>query len=190
MHRFAAIAVLLLALAGCASLGVSGGSPLRAIDFAGDDVASLLLAFDMPEVLEPMAEGPAVRFDVAAGGETRHLRAVLVPADADELAGTLPPPRDGRLYYLFGFTDADKAAIRSAQSWAKSWPAGQGDGLSIALEPRFCASEPVDAKKVRFSVLVALPGSAALKPLAQDQPLGPVLDAIGATLPVCEGHSG
>jgi hypothetical protein len=190
MLRFVWVALALVGLSGCASLGVSSGSTLRAIDFASDDVASLLLAFDMPETLEPMEEGPAISFDVTAGGESRHLRAVLTPADAEELAGTLPPPRDGRLYYLFGFSDADKAAIRDTQAWAKSLPAGQGGGLSVALEPRFCAIEEVDPAKVRFTVLVALPGSGSLKPLAQDQPLGPALQAIGATLPLCEGHSG
>lgn len=190
MSRFAWAVLALMGLSGCASLGTPGGDALRGLDSANDDIAGLLLAFDMPETLEPMPEGPAITFDVAAGSEARHIRAVLVPADAEEIAGSLPPPRDGRLYYFFGFSDADKKTIRDAQAWARTLPQGQGGRFAIGLEPRFCASEEIDANNVRISVLAALPGSGAVQPLAQDVSLGETLSALGATLPPCKGHSG
>jgi hypothetical protein len=191
MLRFAIVAVAGFALAACSSLGVPGGQAVRSIDYANDDVANLLIAFDLPETIEPTPEGPVLNFDVVvAAGEKRSIRAVLVRSDAGELAGTLPPPGDGRVYYLFGFDEAEKTKIRETQAWAKTQPPGQGGGLGITFEPRFCATKAVDPAKVRYSVLVALPGAGSLAPLAKDQPLSAALTATGATLPVCEGHSG
>ena len=191
MLRFGLAILALAVLAACSTLGVPERSAVRSLDYANDDIASLLIAFDLPETIEPMAEGPALRIDVdAAESGRRTLRAVLVRSDAGELAGTLPPPGDGRNYYLFGFSDADGTAIRETQAWAKSLPPGQGGGLAITLEPRFCASEAVDANRIRFSVQLALPGSASLAPLIRDQSLAAALEAAGATLPICEGHSG
>ena len=189
--RFAIVAVAGLALAACSSLSIPGRQALRNLDYVNDDVANLVIAFDLPETIEPMTEGPALRFAVrSASGETRDLRAVLVRSDAGEVAGTLSPPVDGRVYYLFGFDEADKTTVRATQAWAKSQPQGQGGALGITFEPRFCATETLDPTKVRFSVLVALPGSPPLAPLVRDQQLSAALEATGTALPICEGHSG
>jgi hypothetical protein len=192
MLRFAVAGLGLAALAACTSLGgMPGAQALRSLDYANDDVASLLIAFDLPETIEPMAEGPVVVFDARmAGGEVRSLRAELVRSDAGELAGTLPPPGEGRTYYLFGFSEADKAKLRETQAWAKAQPQGQGGTIAVGMEPRFCATGPVDPATVRYSVQIALPGSTGLAPLVKDQPLSRALAATGAVLPVCDGHSG
>jgi hypothetical protein len=191
MLRFVVAGLGLAGLAACASFGISGsGQAIRSIDYTNDDVASLLIAFDLPETIEPMPEGPVLNFDVTAAGEKRTIRAVLVRSDAGELAGTLPPPGDKRVYYLFGFDEADQARIRETQAWAKAQPQGQGGTLGITFEPRFCATEAIDPAKVQYSVLAALPGATALAPLAKDQPLAAALAATGTTLPICAGHSG
>ena len=112
-----------LLLAGCTSLSLDGAAGPRALDYVNDDIAGLVLAFDVPLSLEPVPEASVLSFDVTtpANGE-RHVRAALVRADAGEAAGGLPPPGTDRTYYLFGFSEADKAAIREAQAWARSLP--------------------------------------------------------------------
>jgi hypothetical protein len=189
--RTAVAALALAALAACSSIPIGTASKLRGLDYLNDDVASLLLAFDLPPSLEPAPEGSTLSFDITtpASGE-RHIKATLVIADAADLAGTLPPPAGERNYYLFGFSDTDKAAIREAQAWAKTLPSGN-NALSISLNPRLCRTEPIDPAKTTVSALIALPGTPGLAPLLSNQPLSIVLaNAPIKDVPPCAGHSG
>lgn len=189
--RTAAAAIALAALAACSSIPIGTAAKLRGLDYLNDDVASLLLALDLPPSLEPVQGASTISFDITtpSSGE-RRIKATLVAADADELAGTLPPPSGERNYYLFGFSDPDKQAIREAQAWAKTLPAGS-NALSISLSPRLCRTEPVDPAKTTISALVALPGAPGLAPLLSNQPLASVLaSAPIKDVPPCAGHSG
>lgn len=191
-HRLAALAGAAL-LAGCSSmLGTPPASRDRPVDYLRDDIAGMVLAFDVPRGLEPLEQGSVLRFYLTAlSGAYRHVRATLVRADASDLASSLPPPAPGRTYYLFAFDQADQLALRDAQAWARGLPQGYigKDGLEVTVEPRFCAAEPVDPRDVRYSVLLAMPdGLARLQPLVSGQSLA---EALGARpLPACAGHSG
>lgn len=183
--------VLILLLAACSSIPIGTGDKLRNLDYLSDDIASLLLAFDLPPSLEPTPTGSTLSFDIRtpASGE-KHITATLIPADAGELASTLPPPMDERNYYLFGFSEADKAAIRAAQSWARTLPPG-ANALSISLSPSLCRTEPIDPAKTTLSALIALPGESGLSPLLSNVPLFAVLSqAPIKDVPACAGHSG
>jgi hypothetical protein len=189
--RIIAAAAILAALTACSSIPIGTASKLRGLDYLNDDVASLLLAFDLPPSLEPAQGASTISFDITtpASGE-RHIKATLVPADAEDLAGTLPPPTGERNYYLFGFSDPDKQAIREAQAWAKTLPTGN-NALSISLSPKLCRTEPIDPTKTTVSALVALPGTPGLAPLLSNQPLSTVLaSAPIKDVPPCAGHSG
>lgn len=181
----------LLALLGCSSLPGPANGALRQLDYANDDLAAMLLVFDLPDGLEPLPRGMVVTFKVEtpARGE-RQVRAVLAEADAEAVIGALPPPADRRSYYVFGFAPADQAALRAAQAWARSLtPAG--NQFSVAMSPGFCRSEPVDPEALRVSVLLVGPGATRLAPLAGNQPLKTMLAAAGqGDLPACAGHSG
>lgn len=187
----AAAALALAALAACSSIPIGPASKLRGLDYLNDDVASLLLAFDLPPSLEPVQGASTISFDITtpANGE-RRIKATLIAADAGDLAGTLPPPSGERNYYLFGFSDADKQAIREAQAWARTLPAGS-NALSISLSPKLCRTEPLDPAKTMISALVTLPGAPGLAPLLSNQPLSSVLaSAPIKDVPPCAGHSG
>ncbi|WP_439600893.1 hypothetical protein [Devosia sp.] len=189
--RIAVAGVALAALAACSSIPIGTASKLRGLDYLNDDVANLLLALDLPPSLEPVQGASTISFDITtpSSGE-RRIKATLIAADADDLAGTLPPPSGERNYYLFGFSDADKQAIRETQAWAKTLPAGN-NALSISLSPRLCRTEPVDPAKTTISALVALPGAPGLAPLLSNQPLSSVLaSAPIKDVPPCAGHSG
>lgn len=189
--RFVVAAIAVAALAACSSLPLGTASKLRGLDYLNDDVASLLLAFDLPPSLEPVQGGSTLSFDITtpSGGE-RHIKATLVAADADDLAGTLPPPTGDRNYYLFGFSEADRQVIREAQAWGKTLPPGSG-ALSISLAPGLCRTETIDPARTTFSALVALPGINGLAPLLSSQPLSTILaNAAIKEVPPCAGHSG
>lgn len=181
----------LAALAACTSLSLDTAAPIRALDYLDDDLAEIVLAFDLPETIEPAPEGSVLRFDVStpANGE-RHVKAALLRAEAGEVAGSLPPPAAERTYYLFGFSEADKAGLREAQAWARTLPQTSGNSLSVNLLPRFCRTAAVDPAQVRVSVLVALPGATSLAPLVNGESLAALLAQAGnADLPACAGHS-
>ena len=193
IRRTTRIAAILaaFALTACSSIPIGTASRPRGLDYLSDDIASLLLAFDLPLSLEPVPGASTLGFDITtpASGE-RHIKATLVEADAGDLAGTLPPPADNRNYYLFGFSDADKQAIREAQAWAKTLPQGN-NALSISLSPKLCRTEAIDPAKMTVSALIALPGVTGLAPLVSKAPLSAVLaQAPIKDLPNCDGHSG
>lgn len=189
--HIAAAVIGLAALAACSSIPIGTASKLRGLDYLNDDVASLLLAFDLPPSLEPIQGASTISFDITtpASGE-RRITATLVAADAGDLAGTLPPPSGERNYYLFGFSDPDKQAIREAQAWARTLPTGN-NALSISLSPKLCRTEPIEPGKTMVSALIALPGTPGLAPLLSNQPISSVLaSAPIKDVPPCAGHSG
>lgn len=185
------VLALLMALAACSSIPIGKADRPGGLDALQEDVAAALLALDLPQALEPVAGGSSLSLDItsASGGE-RHVRAVLGPADPGELAGLLPPPADGRSYYLFGLTPADQQAVREAQAWARSLPPGNAQ-VTLGLSPNLCRTDVIDTRKTMVAALVALPGSGRVAPL-----LGPVsLAEVLATAPIkdvpaCAGHSG
>lgn len=187
--RVLIILLLALGLAACASFGPSLDTARpRTLDYMRDDLASLLVAFDLPRGLAPVPNASTLSLDVVIAGQgERHIKALLTEADADDVAGSLVPPGTGRAYYLFGFTEADKAAIREAQAWARSLPGGlAGNSLSITLAPRLCAGAGVDPSSSTISVLVALPGQSGLAPLIDRQRLADTTAAAGGgPLPAC-----
>lgn len=182
-------AVAVLGLAGCSSIPVGMGERQNGLDGLNDDLAGALLALDLPQALEPVPGGTTLSLDITGTGE-RHVTAVLDTADPGDLAGLLPLPADGRSYYLFGFAPADQQAIREAQGWARTLPAGSTE-LTLGLSPGLCRTDGIDAQKTLVSALVALPGSGRVAPL-----LGPVsLATVLATASIkeiapCAGHSG
>lgn len=179
-----------VALAGCSSLSMPTAAKLRAVDYLNDDIASLLIAFDLPVGIEPIADGSTMSFTVTSGtgGGARVIAVLTRAADADAASG-LPPPGGDRIYYLFGFSDADKAALRAAQATARALPPGN-NSIIVDMGPRFCARVPTDLAKVRFSVLIALPGSTGLEPLINGESLQAVLAPSGQTaLPPCARRS-
>ena len=186
--------VAMLAAAACSSLSMPTAAKFRALDYLNDDIAGLLLAFDVPETLEPVPDASGFSFTVSVPGQgERKVTAVLTRGDAGEAAGTLPPPEDGRTYYLFGFSEADKAKLREAQAWARGIAqTGVAPNTPvISISPRFCRSGEVDAASTKVSVLVALPGNVALEPLVQRESLASLLASTGGgVLPACTGHSG
>jgi len=181
----AALAVTAL-LAGCtaSSVNTTTAAKVSAIDYANDDVGSMLIAFDVPLTLEPVPNGSTMTFNVG----DRTLTAVLARADLDEVAGTLPPPDSDRTYYLFGFSEADKARIMSMQHDAKVLPVAS---MTVGLSPLFCRTEEIDPAKVKFSVLLALPGSnGKMESLIKNSTLKDALTAPEKDVPLCEGNSG
>jgi hypothetical protein len=189
--RMVAAVLVAAGMAGCSSLSMPTAAKLKALDYLNDDLGSLILAVDVPETLEPMPGGSTLSFVVSVPGKgERKVEAVLEPGDASEVAGTLPPPGNERTYYLFGFSDADKARLREAQAWAKEIAqTGVAPNTPvIAITPRFCRSDVIDVAATKVSVLIALPGSPALEPLLQGQSLAALPG--GLDLPACAGHSG
>jgi hypothetical protein len=189
--RVMAAVLLAAGVAGCSSLAMPNAAKLRALDYLNDDLGRLVLAVDVPETLEPIQGASSFSLTVSVPGKgERKVEAVLEPGDASEVTGTLPPPGNGRTYYLFGFSDADKARLREAQAWARGIAeTGVAPNTPVmAITPRFCRSDTVDTVATKVSVLVALPGSPALEPLLQGQSLAALPG--GANLPACAGHSG
>lgn len=181
---------VVLAVAACSSIPIGTGERQRNLDTLNDDIASLLLAFDLPPSLEPAPEGSTFSFDITTTSGERHVKATLIRGDASEAAAVLPPPAGERNYYLFAFSDADKAAIREAQAWARTLPPGTNTP-SISLAPRLCRTEAIDPARTTVSALIALPGTPGLSPLINNVPLTAVLAAAPIKdVPPCPGHSG
>jgi hypothetical protein len=185
--RFLVAAVLAMALTACTSFVPETGAKIRALDYLNDDIAAMIVALDLPAGIAPVPEASTLHFDfVSPTAGEKHVAAALALTDPGELAGTLPPPGNGRAYYLLGFSEGDKSALRDAQAWARALPAGSvntGAKLPISVAPRFCATEVVDVSRATYSVLVALPGTARLEPLVLGQPIAATLE--GGVLAAC-----
>lgn len=187
MRTLFAIA-LSLALAACSTVGLNSPSANGSLDPLRDDVGSLLIAFDLPRGLGPNnVAGQLFTFDVAQGGPTEHLRLQLVPADADLAAGHLPPPADGRAYYLYSLDPAARAQIQAAQASAnaRGVPA---TSAQIGVVPHLCSSGPVDQNVTTVSIFATLPGRTGPLPFMNHETLANVLQMPGSTqLAVCKG---
>lgn len=189
MRNLIAAFAVATALAGCTASNVNTTTAARvsAIDYANDDVGSMLIAFDVPLTLEPVPNGSTMVFNLG----DRTLTAVLARADLDDIAGTLPPPDADRTYYLFGFSAADKERIKSMQHDAQVL-ATDTTTLTVGLSPSFCRTEEIDLAKTKFSVLLALPGSGGkMESLIKNSTLEAALaTAPVKELPLCAGTSG
>jgi hypothetical protein len=171
-----------LLLAACSTLGLPT-APATSLDPLRDDVASLLIAFDLPRGLGPAA-GSLFTFDVANGGPGEHLRLTPLQADVDEVPANLPPPGAGRAYYLFAFTETDKFAIRAAQASAQARGA-TARSVTIGMVPKLCTAGTLDPNFTTLSVLAVLPGRSPL-PFIDAQPLSALLQQPGSTqMPPC-----
>lgn len=172
------------ALAGCASLNFTTANALRAVDVFSDDIASLVLAIDLPDTLAPIAEGSTVTVEAKtpASGE-RRIEAVLVHADTELVVETLPEPGRDRAYYLFGFSDEDKARLREMQEWGRGLGAdfgATGGTVSVSVSPGICRTTDIDPNSTYVSVLIALPGGDRLEPLVNNARLSELLAGTGA----------
>jgi hypothetical protein len=187
----AGVVALLFAVVACSSIPIGMGERQHGLDGLNDDLAGALLALDLPQALEPVAGGTVLSLDItSAGGGERHIKAVLGTGDPGDLAGLLPPPADGRSYYLFGLGTADQAAVREAQAWARTLPPG-GAQVTLGLSPSLCRTDAIDMDRTVVSALVALPGSGRVAPLLGPTSLATVLAAAPIKdVPACAGHSG
>ncbi len=182
---------LLMVLAACTSIPIGSSGRQGGLDGLNDDVAGALLALDLPQALEPVSGGSTLSLDVvAASGGERHVKAALGTADPGELAGLLPPPADGRSYYLFGLAPADQQAVREVQAWARTLAPGDAQ-VTVGLSPSLCRTDAIDMDKTVVSALVALPESGRVAPLLGPVSLATVLaSAPIKDIPPCAGHSG
>ncbi len=176
--RYLVLAAGLL-LAGCTGFDPSTPAALRPLDPLHDDLGTLLVAFDLPRGLGPIQDGQSLSFTVAG---SKPVRVTLAPADADAVAGHLPPPAEGHAYYLFALPAADQATVRAAQASVAG--AAVPPQVTVTVNPRLCAAGTIDPTKLSLSVLAALPGSARIVPLIDRELLA---DMIGPTgrLPAC-----
>lgn len=182
---------LLLALAGCSSLGLHPtGTKPAGLDYLNDDLGAMALAFDLPEALEPLPGASRLDFAVQVPGKGERLvEAMLVPGDAELVAGVLPPPADGRSYYVFGLDEKDASALREAQLWARAQAESGAVPQTpvVSITPRFCATAAMDVAQMPVSVQLVVPGRGAV-PLVDRQDLAGLVGA--DSVPPCTGHSG
>lgn len=183
--RLGALALALL-LTACSSIPIGGTSKLRGLDIASDDVASLLLAFDLPLSLQPSAGTSTLGIDIRSPAGERLIKAVLVRTDPGELAGTLPPPGENRIYHLFALAETDRQAIRDAQAWVRTMAPGSAR-LSVIVSPALCRTEAIDPGRIRISALAALPGATGLAPLLDNVPLARAM--AGRDVQQCDGST-
>ena len=186
MHRFGLLAGLgALLLGGCSSLGglspSSGGAGGPAL--LTTDLGTALFALDVPVSVEPVP--PGLRLVVTVP-QDRGLEAVLVRADAEPVMAALPPPAEGRTYFVYALSEADRAAVAALQARLAAMPA---PAATLSIVPLLCVTPGVDPAKERISVLPVI-GGAALHPIVDAESLASIAARAGAPLPACAGHSG
>ena len=176
-------ALALFLLAACSTISLGTSIDYRAIDFLDDDIASMVMAIDVPVVLVPVpGEIQFILNVVPIKGRPRQVAAYLERADAVDIAEKLPPPAANRGYFLFEFSDADKTAFRKLQAWMRKISSGAGEGrslLSVEMVPRFCALNPIDTAQTTYSVLVALEGRISTQPLIASETIDTLLAKSG-----------
>ena len=177
---------------------VQNGTPLddrhdnlaRAMRRSGREAAMFGYTSSVPDPrgLGPNnAAGQLFTFDVPQGGPTEHLRLLLVPADADLAAGHLPPPAEGRAYYLYTLDGAARAQIQAAQATANA-RAVPGKSVQIGVVPHLCSAGPVDQYATTVSIFATLPGRTGPLPFMNHETLANVLQMPGSTqLAICNG---
>ena len=147
------------ALAACSTMG-NGPDRNRPLNALLDDVASIVIAFDLPRGLGP-APGSLFTFDVANGGPEEHLRLTPLQAHVSDLPAGLPPPRADRAYYFYAFSATDVQAIRDAQISAQLRDAS-AENITLGFIPKLCTAGPVDPNVVTVSVYAVLPARAPM----------------------------
>jgi hypothetical protein len=167
-----------LGLAACSTAGLDTGPTHRSVAPLRDDIAGMLFVFDLPRGLGAPSRASVLTF--AASG-LAPVTALLVEADADAVAASLPPPPAGHAYYFFGLAPADQGTFRAAQAMARAH--ATDSGVSLVVTPHLCRSAGTDVGAAQISVFAALPGPAALLPLIDRRPLAEV--SAGAPLPAC-----
>ena len=167
-----------LIVAACSTVGPGPGPGGYTLDPLRDDIASMLIAFDLPRGLGP-AKGSLFTFDAANGGPAEHLRLTPLQADVDSYPTNLPPPSVDRAYYLFAFSEIDKQAIRNAQLSAQQRGA-TAKNVTLGMIPKLCTAGTVDPNLVTVSVFAILPGRAPL-PFLNRQLLSQLLQQPGST---------
>jgi hypothetical protein len=182
MRRSLRLAILAAAsaLTACSSFGPSAPPTLRALDPLKDDVAGLLIAFDLPRGVGPMPGASVLTYTIPSA---RPIKAALVPADAEDEASQLPPPGNGRAYYFFALPPASQTAIRTAAAGARAANLSSAN-VAVAVAPGLCESAVLDPTRISISVLVAQPAGPRLAPLIDHRVLA---DLVGpaAKLPPC-----
>jgi hypothetical protein len=168
---------LFLLLAACSTIGMPTG-PTGKLDLLRDDLANMVVAFDLPRGLGP-AKGSLFTFDVANGGPAEHLRLTPLQADLYEFPRELPPPGVDRQYYLFAFSEIDKQAIRNAQLSAQQRGATAAN-VTVGMIPKLCTAGTIDPNYLTVSVYAVLPGRGAM-PFLDKQLLSVLLQQPGST---------
>ncbi|MDR3471440.1 MAG: hypothetical protein P4M09_07085 [Devosia sp.] len=188
--RLALVATGLALLAGCDTFGIGFGpaSPTvptgRDIDYASDDLASLVFAVDVPTSLRPLPNKTVATLDASGPKGSKQIKATLVLTDGEAIGGLLPPPASGRTYFFLGFAAKDKTALVALQKWLKSLPVGSAPVTALDVSPRLCETAPLDPAATTFSVLPALPGT-RLTPLVSQDPIASIAASTGGQLPPC-----
>ena len=189
-RSFCALAVL-VALAGCDTLGGIGFGPStpatppgRALDYANDDLASLIFAVDQPPSLRPVPGGSVATLDASGAKGEKHFKGALALADGEAIDRLLPPAAAGRTYVLFGFAAKDKPALRDLQKWLKAQPDGASPVVVLQVMPKLCETAAVDPAATTYSILPALPGTALL-PLVSQAPVGALNSGTAGQFPPC-----
>jgi hypothetical protein len=193
LRRLAGSAVALAAvllLGGCDTFGIGAAAPpapaLRPLDVRTDDLASLIVALDLPPDVQPVENANLADLDISTSSRgARHIKATLVLADGDSVDGGLPPLPRGHTYYLLGFSPKDQAAVAAAQKWLAALPPQAAPVSVFTVTPKLCSRRPVDGTASTFTIEAALPGGPPLLPLRAPTPLvalngGKPLAACGA----------
>lgn len=176
--RLPALAAALL-LSACSSFGPDTPAARRVLDPLRDDLSGVVIAFDLPRGIGAAPGVSALTF-TAPG--VPPLKTVLIDADGDEIAASLPPPANGHAYYFFGLSAADQSALRAAQSAARAANADPAQ-IGVTITPKLCRSGDIDPAAITISVLAALPAGGHLAPLVDHRRL---TDLVGPDpLPAC-----
>lgn len=175
--------MVMIALSACATFNIGAPTPPRPLDVLSDDIAGMVLALDVPDVLQPLPEASIMSFDMDAGiAGALHVQAPLQRAEDVDAAETLPPPRRGRAYYLFAVGEEGRTALRDAQMQARG-QAVPSPVASLNVLPSFCLTEAADPSELSYSVRVVLPSGERVVPLISDQNLEAMLLMTGSPSP-------
>lgn len=154
VFRLFLVFFIVTVLSACSTMGpVRNDSPLNPLL---DDIASIVIAFDLPRGLGP-APGSLFTFDAANGGPAEHLRLTPLQAEIGGLPASLPPPGADRAYYFFALGANDMQAVRDAQLSARQRGATAQD-ITLGFIPKLCTAGPVDPNQITVSIYAVLPG--------------------------------
>ena len=174
-----------LVLSACSSF-TPGAAPapgkLRPLDLVNDDLAGLIIVFDVPVALSAIPTEARFTLNYVSPTGERQVASILDRGDAGSVMSVLPAPTDGRTYFIFAFSAADRSRLEAAQAFART---AASIAPSLRLSPEFCSNDPVDAAKTTVTVLVVAPGQVGIDPGYGRETLAGLLARTGATLPEC-----